>query len=197
MSEPTMLNDTPAGGADTPSGADTMSAGADTPAGGADTLKGDEGAPEKYEFKFDDGVKIDDAIMTEFSGIAKEMNLSQANAQKLANFYAAKMTAHGAAQEAAWAATVKEWGDQVRTDKEIGGANLDANIALARKVLDRHGSPELRQMLDTTGAGNHPALVRLLVKVGKDMGEDAIQPGGGDNKGSEVSAAKRLYPNHA
>lgn len=42
-----------------------------------------EGAPEKYEFVEPEGAKFDSAVLDTFSEVAKELNLSQENAQKV------------------------------------------------------------------------------------------------------------------
>jgi len=62
--------------------------------GGSDEDKGEEnkpdkpeGAPEKYEaFKVPEGVTIDETAATEFGALAKELNLTQENAQKLVDY---------------------------------------------------------------------------------------------------------------
>lgn len=187
-------NDTVA--SDTVAGGDTV-AGADTVAGG--DPKKDEApvVPEKYEFKFAEGVKVDEARLAKFSEAAKSLKLTQEQAQSLADQYAEAVAEGATAQTKAWETMVAKWGEDARTDKEFGGTNFDANVGLANKVLTKYGTPQLRQTLNETGVGNHPEIIRLLVKIGKDISEDAITPGGSPAATGETSAAKRLYPNMA
>lgn len=188
-------------------GADTAAAGNDTSAAGndasndsiagADSIAGDKApeVPEKYEFKFADGVKVDEARLAKFSETAKGLKLSQEQAQSLADIYAEAVAEGQASQQKAWTEMVDGWAEQARTDKEFGGANFEANVGLAKKVIDKYGTPELRETLNQTGLGNHPDLIRLLVKVGKDISEDTIKPG--TPASAEKTLAQRLYPSMA
>jgi hypothetical protein len=65
--------------------------------------------------------------------------------------------------------------------KEFGNAFND-NIKAAQeatKMLDEETGGEFAQMLEQTGMGNHPAMVKALAKLGNDMQEDTV---GGDTQ---------------
>jgi hypothetical protein len=145
--------------------------------------------PESYELKMPDGVQLDSAAAEEFTAIAKELKLDQAAAQKLADI-GAKMATR---QAEAHAQLVETWTEQVKTDKEIGGDKLDQNLGIARKAIDTFGSPELKALLNSTGLGNHPEVVKLAFKVGKAISEDRFVTG--SPKGAETDMAKKLFPN--
>lgn len=148
-------------------------------------------APEKYDFAMPEGVELDGPAADEFSAIAKELKLSQADAQRVANV-AVKMQQQ---QAETHAATVKGWADQCKTDKEFGGDNLEPNMAVARKAIDTFGSPELKALLNSSGLGNHPELVRFAFKAGKAVSEDTFVRSGSRAPTPEMSMEKRLYPN--
>lgn len=80
--------------------------------------------------------------------------------------------------------TSKEWAEASRNDSEFGGAHFEQNIGTAKQALERFGSPELVQLLGQSPMGNHPEVIRFLVKVGKAMSEDTFVNGaaatGGD-----------------
>lgn len=145
--------------------------------------------PESYELKMPEGVQLDSAAAEEFTAIAKELKLDQAAAQKLADI-GAKMATR---QAEAHAQLVETWTEQVKTDKEIGGDKLDENLGIARKAIDAFGSPELKTLLNSTGLGNHPEVVKLAFKVGKAISEDRFVTG--SPKGAEIDMAKKLFPN--
>lgn len=171
-----------------PTGADTK---ADGQNANDDGTKGDAPAvPEKYEFKMPEGVDLDTAAADEFSAIAKELKLSQADAQRIADV-ATKMQQK---QAEAQVATVKGWADQCKTDKEFGGDNLEQNMSVARKAIDTFGSPELKALLNTSGLGNHPEVVRFAFKAGKAISEDTFVKAGARVPTPESSLEKRLYP---
>lgn len=143
--------------------------------------------PEKYEFKAPEGVEqLDPQALAVFEPIAKELGLSQEQAQKLVDIYPQIQQQ----QAELWSKQVTDWGEQVKADKEIGGDKLTASVGQAQKALDQFGTPALRDYLHTSGLGNHPELVRAFAKVGKMMSEDKIiMP----NQGGQRSAADILY----
>jgi hypothetical protein len=146
--------------------------------------------PETYDLKMPEGVELDQAATTEFTAIAKELKLDQAAAQKLADI-GAKMAQR---QADAHAQLVETWTEQVKTDKEIGGDKLAENLGVARKAIDTFGSPELKALLNSTGLGNHPEVVKLAFKVGKAISEDGFVSG--SPKGNTTNdPAKKLFPN--
>lgn len=145
-------------------------------------------APESYEFKMPDGVELDKAAADEFTAIAKELKLDQANAQKVADI-GAKMAQR---QMEAHAQLVESWVEQVKADKELGGDRLNENLGIARKAIDSLGTPELKELLNSTGLGNHPAVVKFALQVGKAISEDRFVAG--SPKGPETDIAKKLFP---
>lgn len=145
--------------------------------------------PESYDFKMPEGVELDKAAADEFTAIAKELKLDQATAQKVADV-GAKMAQR---QAEAHAKLVETWVEQVKTDKDIGGDKLDQSLAVARKALDKFGTPELRDVLNSTGLGNHPAVIRAFYNAGKAISEDTFVNGA--PAGSQTDPAKRLFPN--
>lgn len=145
-----------------------------------------------------EGVTADATAIANFAPVLKGLNLTQDQAQQLVTTYANEQNRIAldfskqlekpefAVQQAgvmlnghreAWAAAVK-------ADKDIGGANFDANVQTAQRALARFGTPELKDLLNTTGLGNHPALMRLFVAVGKQIREDVPNYGasGGNRK---------------
>lgn len=134
-----------------------------------------EGVPESYEFKAPEGVALDPAAVEVFSPIAKDLKLSQAQAQRLVDVYAGLQ----AQQAEAHAEQVQEWAKQVITDKEIGGAKWAANALLVREAKERFASQELLDLMNSTGLGNHPAVIKHFIKVGEQFADDGHVTGSG------------------
>lgn len=145
-------------------------------------------APETYEFTMPEGVELDATAADEFKVIAKEAGLDQATAQKVADI-GAKMAQR---QTEAHTKLVESWVESVKTDKEIGGDNLAENLGVARKALDTFGTPELKDVLNATGFGNHPAVIKAFYKIGKAISEDGFVTG--TAKGAETDRAKVMFP---
>lgn len=156
-----------------------------------------ESAPEKYEdFKMPEGMEIDADLLKEFTPLAKEANLSQEMAQKFVDLQAKKVAQESARQWEVWEKTQETWVNESKNDKEIGGANFEANLGLAKKALNAYGSDALKDLADATGMGNHKEFIRFLAKVGKDIGEDKLRIGGGAPT-KDGDRASKIYDSNA
>lgn len=151
-----------------------------------------EGAPEKYEFKAGEGVELDTEALKDFEPVARELNLTNEQAQKLVDAYPKILAGVQQRQAEAWQSQTEQWAADVKADKEIGGDKLTANLSAAQRALEQFGDPELKEYLDSTGLGNHPALVKAFIKVGKAMSEDKVVTGGHESGGSDLISA--FYP---
>lgn len=153
------------------------------------------GAPEKYEFKFEEGKALPESTVTGFSAVAKELNLTQEAAQTILDRMA-PIIAQNQTDQLAAART--SWAEAAMADGEFGGAKFKENIAMATKAMEHFASSELKTLLNETGLGNHPEVVRVFVKIGKAISEDSLVT---QTKGTRSTApmddaarAKALYP---
>lgn len=151
-----------------------------------------EGAPEKYEFKFPEGIKADEGVLTEFTGIAKELNLTQDQAQKLVDLQTKHVAASAKALQDGWAKTVSDWADKAKADPVIGGEKFAENLSIAKAAIKAFGDEEFEEMFNATGVGSHPAFIRAFHKIGKLMQDDKIHIGAG-SQDTGKSAADRLF----
>lgn len=150
-----------------------------------------EGAPEKYEFKAPEGKSYDANFLTAFEASAKEANLTQDVAQKMLEAMSPKIAERQTEQIAA---INQGWLDSSRSDKEFGGDALEQNLGIAKKALDKFGSPELNKLLAQTGLGNHPEVIRTFYKMGQQIKEDTFVSGSAPAARS-ASVASVLYDN--
>lgn len=152
-----------------------------------------EGAPESYEpFTLPEGASIDPATNDKLVALAKELNLTQAQAQKIADLGAEQSQQFAKLQQEQFTKANEEWINATRTDKEIGGDKLQETLATAKKALDAFGTPELTELLNGSGFGNHPEVIRLFAKIGKAVSEDGFVRGG-TATGKSDRAADALY----
>lgn len=133
-----------------------------------------EGAPEQYTFEPVEGVQVAESITASFASVAKELNLSQEAAQKVLGQMAPAIQKHQAEQIEAMRS---EWANAATKDAEFGGEKLQENLSVAKKALEAFGTPELRQLLNESGLGNHPEVIRLLYRAGKSTSEDKFVSG--------------------
>ena len=95
---------------------------------------------------------------------------------------AARRQAHRVTHETranaeAFEAQLKSWENAAKADTEIGGDDYEANVAVAVKAIEAFGSQELKNVLNQSGLGNHPALIRFAVKAGQQLREAPVLKG--------------------
>ena len=158
-----------------------------------------EGAPESYEdFKAPEGLKYDDQVIDAFKEVAKETNLSQAQAQNLLDKVAPVIAQRQMAQIAE---VSKQWAERSQADKELS-ADWNRSMADIARVRDRFAKnedgsvdPDIAEFMSTP-IGNHPGLLKLLARAGRAIGEGSFPRGSeaGDGKvtpGDFYKSAKR------
>lgn len=150
--------------------------------------------PEKYEtFKIAEGMSLNQESLKSFSPLAKELGLTQENAQKVVDM-GAKLVQDAANQQKSTLEAMKaEWAESTKKDSELGGDKLQANIETAVKARNTFGSEGLNKILDESGLGNHPEVIRFFRNVGKAISEDSLVTDK-SNPAKETSEAELLYP---
>lgn len=152
-----------------------------------------EGAPETYEFKAPEGQEFDPEFLKAFSETAKELNLTQDNAQKLID----KVSPVIQQQQTARIEAIRtEWAESSKVDKEFGGDKLNENLGVAKQALDKFGTPELKELINASGLGNHPEMIRFFYRTGKALAPDTFVGGHKEGKAAPKSFndfADKLY----
>lgn len=148
--------------------------------------KSDAGVqPVKYELTAPEGRQYDAEVVSTFGDVASELGIAQDKAQTLLDRVGATIQAREAERS-------QQWASEVKGDRDIGGANLAQNLAVAKKALDQFGSPELVQLLNATGIGNNVHVIRAFLKAGQAISEDRFVKG---SAASPRDPARVLYPN--
>ena len=161
-----------------------------------------EGAPDKYEFNAkvaDAPEELDPEVLTAFGDVAKELNLPQEAAQKVLDKVAPVIQAK---QAKAIEETKVEWANQSKSDQEFGGESLSDNLDVAKASLDTFGTDALKSLLQESGLGNHPEVIRFMYRAGKAISEDSYvgNSQGASAKGNGIpkdfnGIANALYSN--
>lgn len=146
-----------------------------------------QAAPEAYE-PFDvEGQQFTEAQLEGFAATAKELGLSQENAQKM---LAAMVPTARQYLVDDLKAKSHEWASLSEKDPEIGGANFKANVGVANQALKQFATPEFTALLRGSGLGAHPEVVRVFYRIGKAMQQDH----GVTGSASAPAGARRRYP---
>lgn len=146
----------------------------------------------KFDLKVPEKSLLDQARVDQIKAFAKEKNLTNDQAQVIVDRESDAVGTFKAAQDKAFTDQKAGWVDEIKSHPEIGGAKFDESISLASRVVEKFGTPKFKEILNSTGLGNHPELVAVFVNIGKAYGEDKLiiaPPPGPEKK----SAAKVLY----
>lgn len=179
---------------DAASSADDSASSDDGSDGGDAGSEGSQTPPDAYaDFAMPEGVTLDESAITEATPIFKELGLDQEQAQKLIDIYAKQVQAGSQKQVDSFNQLMNDWRDQSKNDSEFGGDKFEENVKVAQAAIDRYGTPELKQLLEDHGVGNHREVVRFMVRVGQTLKEDVPGSSGGVSAaaGDRVSI---LYP---
>lgn len=152
-------------------------------------LKADTSAPETYEdFTLPEGMEMDTDVLGEFKNLAKELNIPQAKAQQLIDFQTQLATKQAEQYQAAVAKQSQDWAAAIKNDPDVGGENYDKSVASAVKVINAFGDPSLKELLNTSGLGNHPALFKFCHRISGAIAEDKfVLPGSQPDSPKEMS----------
>jgi len=147
------------------------------------------GAPEEYTtFDLPENFDMNNDTLAEYYTFAKENGLTQEQAQRGVDMVAQMKEA----EMNQWVEQQKSWVEQAKADTEYGNDKFDESISVAVKARDSFGTSEFNEMLDSSGLGNHPEMIRFLHRVGKAISEDSVVVGGTTT--SQLTREAVLYP---
>lgn len=133
--------------------------------------------PRYGEFKLPEGVTADADSLKPATELFAETGLNQDQAQKFIDLAMARETAAAHKSVQAFVDLQNQWVSEIKADPDIGGDRLKASLSSANRAIDRLDIPGLREALNFTGAGNHPAIVKAFVRLGQMIAEDRFRPG--------------------
>lgn len=134
--------------------------------------------PDAYKFALPEGYDFSAEAQAEWSGVFKELGLTQEQASKLVEMDAKRQASGAQASEQAAIEyrnqQASKWESELKQDAAFGGANFEANVGIAQKALADYGTPELTAMLKESGLGSHPEVVRFFHRVGQQLAEGKL-----------------------
>lgn len=126
-------------------------------------------APEEYNIDYRQPGGIDPYIDSQFRSFAHQNGVSGELAQKMVDF-------NSSLEAARWQdhqQQVEQWERETRSLPGWHGRNYTRNIGIARRAMQTFGSPELAELVGSSGYGNHPEVVKAFYNVGKCLSEDS------------------------
>jgi len=174
------------------------------------TDKPASGAPETYAaFTAPEGQTLNADLVKEATGLFKELNLTQDQAQKLVDFYGKDVIAKNGAPQKAFDTMVDGWYKDTVANPDLG-----ANGEVRKDVIENIGRLKatlgnadkinaFNEIMNLSGLGNHPVMVAALNSWSKLVVEGKhVQGNGPSSEGQKApgaperpSVAKAMYPN--
>ena len=179
--------------------ADTQESQADSEAGGSQAAPKQAQTGTGFDLEVPEGFSMDDSATKEFAAFAQELGVDQEKAQKMLNRHVESLNDTLGTSDKARKEVHESWASESMNDKEFGGTNLAENIVGARKVMNSFSSPatdgdgkpvlhpegvmkgqqmtKVEVLLNQTGMGNHPEMIRIFHRISKAISEDTFVQG--------------------
>lgn len=141
---------------------------------------------ENTEFKLPEGYKMNENKLKDFRSIAKELNLSKEQAQKLVDLDSKFLVE----AESNMKSMISEW--KQKTISELGD-NAEVKLGEAATAFKQFGGEELVKLLQETGLENHPAIVKTFINIGSKMQTDKTVSATSGGVKSSITFTEALY----
>jgi hypothetical protein len=152
---------------------------------------------EGYDLKMPEGVDLDPELLKEATPTLRELGLSNVQANRLVPLVTKIQDRLLDAQNDNFATLRAVWAREAKGDREIGGEHWKDTIRLSGVALEAGGAKSLkheaRALLEGSGLGNHPTMLRLFRRMGAEI--DRLRKQAGVSRGPRpASREEALYP---
>ena len=138
------------------------------------------GVPEKSEdyklgeVSLPEGMTVDEAMQKDFLKLAHDAGLSNAQAGGIYQWYMKTYGAQVVAAQKIVKTTQEEANTALRNEL---GAGFDTAQTYMERAFEDYGSPVVAKLFALSGIGNHPEVIKMFMKIGKDRGEHPFVDG--------------------
>lgn len=139
-------------------------------------------APKYDPWTLPEGISLDNDRVGKFTELLSELELQgkashdvvQQFGQKAVDFYLAEVKNYGENltkyYQTVWEKQKQDWREATLKDPEIGGQRLQMTLDSVLGFIRTHGGTadqqkEFRDVMETSGLGNHPAIIRLFANA--------------------------------
>jgi hypothetical protein len=117
---------------------------------------------------------LDAKDLEDIQALAKEHGLTNKQTQALLIKQSEKMDSFVNTQIENFKAKIAGYESAIKTDKELGGEKYNQSVSLAQRVVEKYGNESLRNEFNQSGFGSHPEVIRMLSRIGRQMGDDQL-----------------------
>lgn len=147
-----------------------------------DTVVPDPVQPKYDQFALPEGITLDNERVGKFTELLSDLELSgkashdvvQQFGQKAVDFYLEEVKQYGENltkyYQTTWDKQKTAWKEATLSDPEIGGNRIQTTLDSVLGFIRTHGGTaeqqkEFRNVMETSGLGNHPAVIRLFANA--------------------------------
>lgn len=149
-------------------------------------------SPADYIFHFAPETMVDKGLVADFQNFAFEQKMSLENARLMAKFYENYVQNQSKKQLEEQTKLLENMKKACEADSEYGGSSFYDNMQYARAAILRFDDGSLAKILNETGFGSHPEVVRFMYRVGKALAEPAMPRA--KEQIEDISVAELFYP---
>ncbi len=184
--QPPVIPTPPAGGEGKPGG----EPGHPTPKGAPE---GARVVPDTYNLSIPKDSTLDNEGVQSVADFAKKNQLTNNEAQAILEREHDLKASIIEGQQEELELVAGKWLEESKADAEIGGEHFDESVSLAKRVVDKFGSPAFKKALNDTKLGNHPELLRFAYKVGKHLKDDSLVFAGAETPKGQKTLEEVFY----
>ena len=124
-----------------------------------------------------------------FKKLAAELKLPAETVEKLMQWEAQTTENSRQLSDQQRTHILQKWTQQ---SKELWGGTYQQEIARALQAAQRFGGPELRELLEVTGLGSHPIVIKTFHAISQQISED-VSVSGRLRNSTDKTFAEALY----
>jgi hypothetical protein len=145
-----------------------------------------------YDFgDFDEGIELTDERRESWSKKFQEVNLTQGQVAQLVKMRQEEAKAEYEAQIREVEQREIDHLNAAKNDKEIGGDKWDETVDLAKRGVKALGGNAILELIESTGNGNNPEMLRELRRIGLMVNNDTFENGAANE--SRLPVEQRWY----
>lgn len=138
--------------------------------------------PDSYDIKTSNGEQLGGEDLAKLNQVCKQAGLTNEQAQALFSAYESDVTNFSQQLQSDYQQQVQSWVNEVQNDKKLGGENFEKTKANIKNVVNKFGSQELADFLNSSGLGCNPTFVHFMNNVGSLMSNDSQFINGNANR---------------
>lgn len=153
-----------------------------------------EPAEEEFEIELPEDSPLTEEQFNNLMDYAESQNFTKEQAEKLIELQVQALGDGTKAANDRRSRELAEINKRTREDEEFGGEKFEESLKIMSLPVNQFGDKELRAFLKTP-EGGHPAIARMLYKIGNAMKSDTFLGKGGGSEGNQTpSRLEKLYP---